>query len=383
MELVDSRAALERAAIEIASAGTLYLDTEFESTRERTELCLVQVSTGARTYLIDALGLRELAPLGPILGREDCEWVLHAGEQDVRLLTRRLQIEAPPRIFDTQVAWSLMSAEMSVSLGYLLYRVLGIRTTKAHQADDWKRRPLPKAQLEYAAGDVRHLGALRARLGERARALGREAVVWEASREQVLPDPEVPTGLEYDSFRNAWQLDTRGQAALVYLVDWYNQLTAAERAQAPDPKTLLAIASRLPPSGAELARIKGVPRRWCQVSGDHLVRGLLEASQTLDADDRGQLEPPPYATFQQFKVEAWLLGMRAELCEALELAPELAFPNRWVRRARDLLVRGLHPGGLEAELTGWRRALLGPAVSAYASRHPPDQQGKRSPGTST
>jgi ribonuclease D len=345
----------------------------------------VQVSTGARAYLVDALKLRELGPLARILGSEGCEWVLHAGEQDVLLLTRRLGIAAPQRLFDTQIAWALTSAETSVSLAYLVYRVLGLRTAKAYQADDWKRRPLPQAQLEYAAGDVRYLGALHARLLQRARALGRDAVVWEASREQILPRPEEAAArLEYDSFRNAWQLDPRGQAALVCLVDWYNRLPAAERAQAPEPKTLLAIASRLPPSAADLGRIKGVPRRWCERHGDRLAGELLRAAAQVGPDDGVLLEPPPYATFEQIKLEAWLVGLRAEVCASLEIAPDLALPNRWVRHARDLLVRGLHPGALEAELSGWRRTLVGPAVSAYVSRiPPPGQQGKLSSGSST
>jgi ribonuclease D len=374
MELVDSQTALERAANEIGPAGTFYLDTEFQSTRERSELCLVQVSTGARAYLVDTLKLRELGPLARILGGDGCEWVVHAGEQDVLLLTRRLGIAAPQRLFDTQVAWALMSAETSVSLAYLVYRVLGIRTAKAHQADDWKRRPLPQAQLEYAAGDVRYLGALHARLAQRARTLGREAIVWEASREQLVPGPEIAARLEYDSFRNAWQLDARGQAALVCLVDWYNRLPAAERAQAPEPKTLLAIASRMPTSAADLGRIKGVPRRWGERHGDRLVGELLQAAAQVGPEDGVVLEPPPYATFEQLKLEAWLVGLRAEVCAGLEIAPDLVLPNRWVRRARDLLVRGLRGGALEAELTGWRRTLVGPAVSAYASRNPPPGQ---------
>jgi ribonuclease D len=384
MELVDSQTALERVSREIGGAGTFYLDTEFQSSRERNELCLAQISTGARAFLVDTLRLRDLGPLARVLGEEDCEWVLHAGEQDLLLLTRRLGIAPPERLFDTQIAWALMSAETSVSLAYLVYRVLGLRTAKTYQADDWKRRPLPQAQLEYAAGDVRFLAALHARLRERARALGRETIVWDASREQLLPPPETAVRLEYDSFRNAWQLDPRGQAALVYLVDWYNRLLPAERAQAPEPKTLLAIASRLPPSVADLGRIKGVPRRWCERQGARLVGELLEAVAQVGPDQGVLLEPPPYATFEQLKLEAWLVGLRADVCADLELAPDLALPNRWLRRARDLVVRGLEPAALEAELNGWRRALLGPAISAYASRRPPPrQQAKLSSASST
>jgi acetyl/propionyl-CoA carboxylase alpha subunit len=91
------------------------------------------------------------------------------------LLMSRLRLDARPRVFDTQVAWALVTAEASVSLAYLVFRVLGLRTTKAHQADDWMRRPLPTNQLAYAACDVAHLPELRARLFEAALRIARAA----------------------------------------------------------------------------------------------------------------------------------------------------------------------------------------------------------------
>jgi ribonuclease D len=381
MELVDTEAALTRACGALMMAPVLYLDTEFQSNRSGCELCLVQVSAGAKAYLVDAVKLGPLDPLGQVLGRDECQWVLHAGDQDVRLLAARLRVNPPERVFDTQVAWALMSAEPAVSLAYLVYRVLGHRTQKTHQADDWKRRPLPPAQLEYAATDVRYLPALHTRLVEKAEALGRAAVIFAASREQLLPEPEAPARLEYDSFRNAWQLDGRGQAALSYLIDWYNRLSAAERSEAPDPKTLLAIASRLPESGADLVRIKGVPRRWGERHAERLAKGLLQATADVVATDHVLLEPPPYATFPQLKLEAWLLAMRAEVCDRIQVAPDLALPSRWLRRARDLLGQGVQAGALLGELNGWRHGLLGPELLAYASKHPPPvQQSKLSSG---
>ena len=157
-------------------------------------------------------------------------------------------------MFDTQVAWALLGAEYSVSLSYLQYRLLGIRTGKAHQADDWKRRPLPASQLAYAAADIVHLPELRRLLGERTAELGREQMVIEASRETVWPEPEPPMPLSLESFRNAWQLEEKNQAALRALIEWFNALDARQRSRAPEPKTLLSIAARLPENVADLGR---------------------------------------------------------------------------------------------------------------------------------
>jgi len=368
-ELIDTQVGLERACRALGNGERLFLDTEFESSRSGAELSLLQVSNGSEIFLIDALRLRALESLSALLARAR-EWVLHAGLQDVSLLKSRLGLADPPPIFDTQIGWALIGPEHSVSLAYLVYRVLGIRTSKPHQADDWKRRPLPSSQLEYAAGDVEYLPALRTALGEQSSALGREALVAEASRELLFPRPEARTPLSLDAFRNAWQLDRHSQAALRFLIEWYERLSDAEPEWAPEAKTLFAIASRLPESADELGRIKGVPRRFSAEQGNRLTGGLMRATAEADAADFREIEPPPYATFEEIRLDAWLGRMRAELSTTLSVAPELAFPARLVRRLRPPLA----DGDIEraaAELHGFRAPLLREAFLAFCRAEPP------------
>lgn len=358
MQLVDSRRDLEAAAAALAGAKTLYFDTEFESNRDGTTLSLVQLSRGEEIYLFDALRLTSLEPLAPVLGHADATWVVHAGLQDVPLVADRLGLRGPPRVFDTQVAWALLGPEWSVSLAYLVYRVLGIRTGKSHQADDWRRRPLPAAQLAYAAGDIEHLPAIHAELEQRATDLGRAAMVIEASAEIVWPEREPPGELSLDTFRNAWQLDRHGQAALRWLASWYNGLDPRERLRAPEPKTLFAIASRLPESGEELARIKGVPRRWAAEQGNRVAGELMRATTTADAADFVPIEPPPYTTFDELLLDGFLAHARAEVCAAVGVAPELALPRRVLdRMKRAIETTGERASGADA-LTGFRAVLL-------------------------
>src|SRR5690606_36360953 len=142
----------------------------------------------------------------------NCEWVLHAGLQDIELLCERLGIAAPEKVFDTQIAWALLGPEASVSLSYLKFRMLGIRAGKPHQADDWLRRPLPESQLRYAASDIEHLPELRQQLGKRAEPQGRLRAIHHASSEVAKPSQELDSELSLASFRNAWQLNRRTQA---------------------------------------------------------------------------------------------------------------------------------------------------------------------------
>jgi len=370
-QLVDSSSNLKAVATELASAPVLYLDTEFESNRHETRLCLIQVSTGGIVYLIDTLRLEALEPLQGALARPSCEWVLHAGLQDVALLTEALRLGAPPRIFDTQVAWAATTAEYSVSLAYLQFKVLGVRSVKGHQADDWKRRPLPLSQLEYAASDVEYLPKIYAHLKSRALELGREALLYQASQELLFPRAEPPANLSLESFRNAWQLDRHSQAGLRYLIRWFNALGSKGRQAAPDAKVLLSIARRMPSSGEELGRIKGVPRRFAASQGEALAGQLMRASEEADTNDFVPIDPPPYATFESIRRDAWLQGLRAKVCSELSMAPELAFPQSVLKRMRASIVEGRV---LTESLSGWRKDLLEPALLRTIEEDPPPKE---------
>ena len=368
--LVDSPEGLERAASSLASCTHLYLDTEFESGRGATRLCLLQISSGVDIFLVDTLKLGRLDVLAGALSRPDVSWVFHAGLQDVALIEERLHVRAPPSLLDTQVAYALVSAESNVSLAYLRYQLLGVRSDKAHQADDWLARPLSESQLHYAAGDVHDLPAITAQLLQRADAKDRRALIFEASRETLEPAREPPSALALEHFRNAWQLGPESQAGLRFLIDWFNALSADEKLAAPDLKTLLAVAARLPESVGALGRIKGVSPRALQRHGAHLVQGMALAARQATSSDFIPIEPLPYATFADIRREAWLGLLRAEVCATLEVAPEQALPQRVVRELKARLQEG-RPSPLSNALRGYRKRLLGSAIDAFCERHPP------------
>jgi ribonuclease D len=385
-ELVETRAALDKAVAELEATPLdeeglrpIYLDTEFDSTRRGIQPCLLQLSAGREIYLVDPLVASDLEPMADLLAAEDTEWVLHAGSQDVRLLVEHLRIPAPRHVFDTQIAFGLLGAEASVSLPYLQYRLLGVRGTKAHQGDDWLRRPLPSSQLSYAAEDVRHLPALRARLAGQARALGRLSLVRQATLEALTPTEEAPPPPSLTNLRSAWLLDAPSQAALVWLLDWVSALEPRARASAPEPKVLLALASRRPESAVLLARQKGVGAEFAARFGATVVEGLERAARASDGEGFVPLEPAPYATFEQLRLEAWLTQLRASVCEALSVAPELVLPGRMQQRLL-AAVTSDGPGDLAAALTGFRRELLGPAIRAFVAACPPPSGPAALPG---
>lgn len=368
MTLIASAGELLAVSQVLRGAETLFLDTEFESNRSGTELCLLQISTGSQIFLIDAIAVRDLRPLADAF-QESSLWVLHAGQQDVMLLSERLKLKTRPRVFDTQIAWSLTTVEHSVSLAYAQFRALGLRATKAHQADDWVRRPLPASQLSYAAADVEHLPELYAFLKQRVTALGRADLVLLASAESVWTEEAPLAVLSLDSFRNAWQLDHRGQAALRYLIHWFNGLPERERESAPENKTLLSLAGRLPRSVDDLQRIKGVPRSWSKNLAETLVNGLTRAAEGAEATGFVPIDPPAYATKHELRVDGWLSRARAEACVSLEVAPELALPSRVMKGLKShALSHGV--AELGDALAGWRKTLLSQYLAQFAQDFP-------------
>jgi len=353
--LVESTAALEAAAKALAGAPRFHIDTEFLAGPGEKKLALVQVSRGGdEVWLIDTMRLSALGALAPVLGRPDAEWVLHAGRQDVELLQAALGLAVAPRVFDTQVAWGLLGPEYPVALAYLQYRVLGLRSSKSEQAVDWTRRPLSPEQIDYAAGDVAHLPAIREALGERLRAKGREDLVLQASSEAVLSEPDRPLGL--DGFRNAWQLDGPGLAVLKHLIDAHNALPPAERAWGLPPQAFLQVAKVIPETAEEFLRLRGVPAGWVRRFGAATASAIVRVSAQAAKEPFTPLEPPPYATWEGIRAEGRVRDWIARTCEEREASPDLLFPSRLVAE----LCRHVAGGGeVAGALGGWRRALLG------------------------
>jgi len=349
---------------ELEGAPRYYIDTEFESSKRGKQLSLIQLSRGEEVFVIDVLSLPSIAELAGVIFAPNCEWVLHAGLQDIELLLGEFERAEAPALFDTQVVWSLTGPEASVSLAFLQFRVLGVRSSKGYQSDDWMRRPLPRAQLEYAASDILHLPALEQALRQRARELDREHVIPAACRELLMPEPPGATLLSFESFRNAWQLDGAGQNALRALIEWYNGLGPGE--PQVQSRTLLSIASRMPTNLKELSRIKGVSPNLSRAHGAQLVSLLQRAKATAPVGEA--LEPVDYASFDDFVREARLSLARAELCAELRIAPDLALPMAIVRRMQQRVKAAGDLRVAAAELSGWRASLFGDAFVRQLER---------------
>src|SRR5688572_27785324 len=116
----------------LAGDPVLALDTEASSFhRYKERVCLVQLSTRDRTYLIDPLAIKDLAPLGTLLADPKMEVVIHDADYDLRILARHHRIRVE-NVFDTLVAAELLN-EPEIGLAALLKKYMNVDVDKKFQ----------------------------------------------------------------------------------------------------------------------------------------------------------------------------------------------------------------------------------------------------------
>jgi ribonuclease D len=175
------------------------VDTEF--LRERTffpKLCLLQLAAGGQIWCVDTLRIGSLDPLMPVLTAPLARKIIHSARQDleaVYLSTKRVM--SP--VFDTQIAAGCIGLKPQVGYAELVKTLLDVTIPKGQTRTDWSKRPLTRAQLDYAADDVLYLGDVADHLSQRLKALGRESWVLEdclelEDKQLYEPDPSQAWG---------------------------------------------------------------------------------------------------------------------------------------------------------------------------------------------
>ena len=291
---VDTPEQARRAGRAIVAADTLAVDCEAAGYHRYSDrLCLVQLSTPQRTFVLDPLAV-DLTPPLKALESPQRRVLMHGAAYDLRLLRRDLDVRVA-RLVDTQVGAALLG-EPAVGLQALLEKHLGIRVSKRFQKADWARRPLSAEMVEYAAGDTRYLHRLAAILGERLREAGRmswaeEECAWLVRNASSPGTPEPPAD-PVIRFREARRMRPRALTALRAVIGWRDAV-ARELDRAPfrvaSDATLLEVVLRSPTSLHQLARVRGFPARFVRSRGESLLR-VLEKVDRLPA---AELSPYP------------------------------------------------------------------------------------------
>jgi len=151
----------------VSFGDSVAIDTEtmgLEPSRDR--LCLVQLSAGDGTaHLVQLAAESYDAPnLKALLTDPKVLKLFHFARFDIAMLRRYLGVITAP-IYCTKVASKLARTFTDRhGLKDLCRDVLGVEISKQQQSSDWGADKLSEEQLRYAASDVEHLHALKAKL---------------------------------------------------------------------------------------------------------------------------------------------------------------------------------------------------------------------------
>lgn len=225
--LVNLQADWDALAPRLAAARRLALDLESNGYfRYPERICLLQIALPGQIYLVDPLNVRDLRVLGPVLADSGCLKIMHACDNDLRVLDRDYGFRVRP-IYDTAIAARFLGLER-LGLATVVETLLGVSLpkTKALQRQDWTVRPLALSSLAYAAGDVAHLFALHGELEQRLRLLGRSEWVREECErlESIRRTPEPSPEERVWAVSGSRALTDRERAVLLELTQWRARL---------------------------------------------------------------------------------------------------------------------------------------------------------------
>jgi ribonuclease D len=144
----------------------------------RDRLCLTQLSAGDGVcHLVQfAKGAYDAPRLKALLADPAVLKIFHFGRFDIAMLQRHLGVTARP-VYCTKIASRLVRTFTDRhGLKDLVRDLLGVEISKQQQSSDWGAGELSDEQLRYAASDVLHLHAVKARLDEMLAREGRLAL---------------------------------------------------------------------------------------------------------------------------------------------------------------------------------------------------------------
>ena len=365
-ELITTTGQLEQLAVRLLKADAVAADTEFFW--ERTfypVLGLVQLATAEGCWLIDAVRIRDLSALGPVLASAAITKILHDAPQDLGILARATGA-MPRTVFDTRLAAGFARFSSTCSLQALLCDALGIELEKAETRSDWLRRPLSTNQLRYAADDVLHLIPLREKL--LAGCADDTVRGWLHEDLARLDDPALYSDrdprLMYLRVKGTSSLNPRQLAVLRELAAWRE----AEARQRDWPRghvlqdsLLVAVAQRNPADRNALFR--DVPDFPHKMPDDVLIRLLKAAACGLAVpnDECPQPSGLDFAAKHAVKAQSdRLLAHIKAACEPFSVDPALVASRAEVEGYVSLLGKG--PVDNHPLSQGWRKTFVGDYV---------------------
>lgn len=267
---------------EISEATHLAVDSESNSYfAYKPRICLIQISTNNKDFILDPLTLNDLSGLGRVLSDPSIEKILHAAENDLIGFKRDYRFQVM-NIFDTSIACRLLGRK-KLGLARILSKDFGINMDKKYQRCNWERRPLNQEQLYYAQQDTRFLLKLRDELHGQLieRNLWNQAKNEFARLERIRVKP--PREWDSEGYLRLRGIEKLSKSSLRVLKDLfsYREHLARKTNKAPfrimNNEVMVRLARETPDNKHDLLRIKGLPSRFKGKGATPLLRAIKRA----------------------------------------------------------------------------------------------------------
>lgn len=310
VEIVRHVSELRSLVDQLRGESLIAVDTESNSLYAYYEqVCLVQLSTRERDFIIDPLAVGDMSPLGDLLADPAIETVFHAAEYDIMTMKRDFNFEFAA-LFDTMIAARICGWDQ-FGLGSILESQFGIRAEKRYQQADWALRPLPAEQLMYAQMDTHYLPELRDHLLGQLTSKG----YLEEARETFAELPRLPAARQSFDPEGYWRMGhartlNRAQMGLVRELYLLRDDIARRRDLPPfkifNDAALAQIALLDPHRIEDLHNVKGLSFDRVRRYGDQIIAAVERGrAAPLPEPPARKPQPDPDVQLRYDTLRAW------------------------------------------------------------------------------
>jgi ribonuclease D len=362
--LVNTPEELAECTSYLAGCPQLGLDTEFVGEESyHPHLCLVQVATAERLFLIDPLSAGPLDAFWQLIVDPNRVTVVHAGREEVRLCQRATG-HMPGNVFDTQIAAGLIGLVYPLGHAALVNQLLDVHLAKGETRTEWRHRPLTRQQVRYAFDDVRYLLPLWQTMSGELAALERTA--WAREEFGRLTTNAAPEGEvvaeRWRKLRGLGALDRRRLALARSLFHWREQM--ASKLNRPARVVLrddliVEIARRNPAKERDLHPVRGLARRDAPAIFQALEEARALPPEQWPAATERDLDPPQLGWLANL-----LTAVLGNFCTTNRLAGNLVASNQDIKLLVRARMHGTTPPADSLLTHGWRREHVLPELEA-------------------
>lgn len=339
----------------------LAVDTEFERrTSFYAKLALVQIFDGTKIYLIDPFATECPARLRSLFENPDVVKIFHSSKEDLEVLYTAWNCRVKG-LFDTQVAYSFLTGEISLGYAKITEMITGIFVDKQETTSDWCKRPLAQKQLDYAAKDVLYLPEIYQNLS--AKIAGQSYYDYfrsECDEYTLNAITRIETFADYREASDVWRLNGDQLSLFKILFEWREKTARLDDRTRnhiiKDPE-LVRLAEVQPIDLEQLKKAVDLHPRSVRLYGEDWIR-MIKGWQT-----RESVKLPLVLNPRDVKGLKQITENISKIVEKSasdhNLSRTLLFSKRLIRKLAFSVATGSEP---PLQWSGWRKLLLNDLV---------------------